>query len=596
MYIKELHIRHFRGFSCLVVKPKGHVVVMGEPGAGRSDLIEALGRVLDTNASRTRSTTELDFYNKDTSKPIQITLTLGGLEEDITQDFCDHLELWDNKGNQLIPETYTPEETDEDHYEWVLRLGYWARWLSQGEPPDGWIYYPKGSTPDSDSFIHANRRDIEKLEFSVLQWSGTNFLDLGSRGNFRRVINRADGDDFTEAVEQYVREVAQAAEQFSESHQVRLALENVVTPLRELLRIPATYDVSHLLQFAPEGGAPSGLLRSLGPTIDFGDDTGGLPAQRRGSTTATLFRVAEALALSSEAGLIAIDDLGDGLDAASSAHLATMIRRYAGQAWVTTRVPAVAEVFEPKEVVRLGRDEHDARFACQGKQPANTGESAISKHWHRNLIPALSYRSVVVVEGPNDFAALHNLALRMFNEQGVPLPATRGVAIINSGVGGSGGYPNVLKLAGAAKQIGLRAVGAIDGDTDDAAQDYLQRYGTLPDAVVRLPDRIAIEAAIVNGIPDDVLRQAIRDIAAAVGLTEPWDLAQPADTRLAKKAMRFIKHNSLHGLFIDALPLENLPALAVQYLKKLVEVAVGTHTGLIQLCNSMISTVGNARW
>ena len=237
------------------------------------------------------------------------------------QDFYDRLEIWENNSHQLILETDAPKEIDEDHYEWVLRLGYRANWLSQEEPPEEWVYYPKDSTPGSNSFAHAIRRDIERLDFSLLQWSGTGFLDLGSRGNFRRVINRAEGDDFTQAVEQYVREVAHAAEHFSESHQVRLALENVVTPLLELLRVPTNSDVSQLLQFAPEGGAPSGLLRSLDPTIDVGDDVGSLPARRRGSTTATLFRVAETLALSSTTGLIAIDDLGDGLDAASSAQL-----------------------------------------------------------------------------------------------------------------------------------------------------------------------------------------------------------------------------------------------------------------------------------
>lgn len=583
MHIKELHIRHFRGFSCLLVRPKGHVVVMGEPGAGRSDLVEALARVLETHSGRTRSTTEPDFHNKDTSKPIQITLTLGGLEEGIKQDFLDHLEFWNNTENRLVPESSTLEEADEDHFEFVFRLGYWAKWQSQEEPPDEWSYFPKGSLPESNSFIHTSRSEIEKLNFSLLQWSGEGFLDLGSRGNFRRAINRAEGDDFTKAVEQYVREIAQAAEQFSESHQVRLALENVVMPLRELLDIPVNSDVSQIFQFAPEGGVPSGLLRSLDPTIDVGDNAGSLPARRRGSTTATLFRIAEALALSSEAGLIAIDDLGDGLDAASSAHLATIIRRNAGQAWVTTRVPAVAEVFEPQQVVRLGRNAGGVRFVCQGQQPANKVEFVTAKHWHRNLIPALSYRSVVIVEGPDDFAALHNLALRTFEEQGVPLPAARGVAFVNAGAGGSGGYPNVLKLAGAAKKIGLRAVGAVDGDIRPDVQEYLNQYGNLADVIVRLPDKIAIEAAIINGIPDETLKQVIKDITVAVDLTEPRDFAQLTDTRLTKQAMRFIKDNSLHGLFIDALPSENLPSLAIHYLEELVEAATGNQTGLIQI-------------
>ena len=72
MHVKELSVQRFRGFSDLLVRPKGHIVVMGEPGAGRSDLIEAIARVLDADTSRTRVTTELDFYNRDTSQPIQI--------------------------------------------------------------------------------------------------------------------------------------------------------------------------------------------------------------------------------------------------------------------------------------------------------------------------------------------------------------------------------------------------------------------------------------------------------------------------------------------------------------------------------------------
>ena len=587
MQVKELQIQHFRGFSNLVVRPKGHVVVMGEPGAGRSDLLEALARVLGNSPNRTRSTTELDFHNRDTSRPIKITLTIGELDEETQQDFLDHLEFWDNAEDRLVLETEAPEETNENHFEFVLRLGYWARWQSQEESPEEWVFFPNGSIPDSNTFIHANRREIEGLNFSFLPWSGANFLDLGSRGNFRRVIGRAEGNDFDEAVEQYVREVAQAAEQFSESHQVRLALENVLMPLRELLRIPGSSDVSQVLQFAPEGGAPSGLLRSLDPTIDVGDVIGGLPARRRGSTTATLFRVAETLALSAEAGLIAIDDLGDGLDAASSAHLATMIRKSAGQAWITTRLPAVAEVFESQEVVRLGRDASGTRFACQGKEPATKMERVTSKHWHRNLIPALTYRSVVVVEGPDDFAALHNLALRMFDEQCVPLPAARSVAIINAGAGGSGGYSNVLKLAGAARQIGLRSVAALDGDTQPSAVKHLQNYRQLPDAIVRLPDRMAIEAAIVDGIPDEVLIQVLSDISEAADLADSHDLIQLlklTEKDLNKRTIKFIKDNSLHGLFVDALPSENLPALAVQYLNKLVEIAIGTHTGLIQVC------------
>ena len=121
--------------------------------------------------------------------------------------------------------------------------------------------------------------------------------------------------------------------------------------------------------------------------------------------------------------------------------MTSIIRRSSGQAWVTTRTPSVAEVFEPEEVLRLGRDATGVRFALQGKQPRTKAENVAAKHWHRILLPALSYRSVIVVEGPNDFAALHNLALRLSEEKAIALPATRGVALVNAGSGGSGDTP-----------------------------------------------------------------------------------------------------------------------------------------------------------
>ena len=161
---------------------------------------------------------------------------------------------------------------------------------------------------------------------------------------------------------------------------------------------------------------------------------------------------------------------------------------------------------------------------------------------------------MVVVEGPNDFAALHSLSLRLSSEQGLPLPASRRVAIVNAGAMGDGGYPNVMKLAKEAKDIGLRAVGAIDGDTDVGPRKFLQDNLGMADVVVRLPDDKAIEAAIVAGISDQVLKETIRDIAVAAGLVEPQNLKHLSNATLQKEAAQFIKKNSLHGQFIDTLP------------------------------------------
>lgn len=245
MHVRELHMKGFRGFSDLHVRPQGHVVVMGEPGAGRSDLIEALARVLDADTSRTRITTELDFWNRNTSEPIQIAVTLGELGDDLEQDFFDHLELWDRNEDSLLEEAEDVEDNDKDQYEWVLRLEYRARWLDDEERCEEWVFYCKDSDPASGSYSHVRRRDIEKLGFNLLRWSSGRILDLNPRSAFQRVIRNAGGNDFSASIAAYVQDVGVAAGQFTSSAQMMEALDDVVEPLRDLLGIAGT-DVSQL--------------------------------------------------------------------------------------------------------------------------------------------------------------------------------------------------------------------------------------------------------------------------------------------------------------------------------------------------------------
>ena len=583
MHMKELHIRRFRGFSDLTVRPKGHVVVMGEPGSGRSNLIESLARVLDVDTSRTRITTELDFHNSDTSQPIQIAVTLAELGPDLEQQFLEHLEFWDKANDCLLPESESPETVDGGQYEMVLRLEYLARWLPAEERSEEWVHYPKESDPTTDSFAHARRRDIADLGFGILHWSTGRIMDLGSRGSFRRVIDATSGSDFATAIARYVQDVGQAAEQFTDALQVKEALQNVFEPLLGPLGITAT-DLSRVIQFAPDGGSPSGLLRSLGPSIDLEDGSGFLPAWRRGSTISSLLRIAEALALSSNAGrILAVDDLGDSLDAATAAHMSFAVRKSASQVWITTRIPSVAEMFEPQEVVRLSRDPTGIMSAYQGKRPGSKAESVAAKHWHRNLLPALSYHSVIVVEGPNDFAALHSLALRLAMELDKPLPAAQGVSIINAGFTGSGGYPSVMRLSGTAKDIGLRSIAVVDGDLAPDAKKFVEDNQAMADTTIRLPDRAAIEVALLHDLEDDVLKQALYDAAHSASVVAPINVDHLSDSQLIGEARSLMKKHSLHSQFVESLPLGNLPPLAIRVLDEAIRAATSQSTGIIQL-------------
>lgn len=583
MYIKELTIDNFRGFSHLELKPNGHVVVMGEPRAGRSDLIESLGRVLDAETLRTRFTTEIDFHNRDTSKPIEIGVVIAALNPNLEQQFIEYMEFWDSENDHLIPESLAIDELDDEQYEMVLRVGYYARWSPTEERSEEWIHFPKFADQDSDTFRRASSRLISELGYTTLRWGSNRVLELRPRGNFRRIIERSGGEDFAPAIEEYVEDVGQAALKFIDSYQLQGALSEVLSPINAVMGI-AEPDVQDSVRFEPEGGSTSGLLRSLGPTLASGDDADHLPAWRRGSTTITLLRIAEALALSgSTEGIFAIDDLGDSLDLGASSHLASIIRKMAGQAWITTRAGSVAEAFEPQEVVRLGKHLSGARTVRQGKRPSSKIELAMAKHWHRNLLHALSFKAVIVVEGPNDFVALHSLARRMTDELDCDPLGTHGACLINAGITGSGGYPNVLRLSGVAREMGLRAIAVVDGDVGQDAKNFLADSLTLADVVIRLPDRMAIEAALVDGIEDEDMREAMRNAANAAGLDLPTDFEQLTGDSLARKTTRFLKSRSLHGLFVDSLSCGSLPAIGQEILNLAAASINDQSNGLIQL-------------
>jgi hypothetical protein len=584
MYIRDLTVHHFRGFSDIPVKPDGNVVLMGEPGAGRSDLINAISKVLDPDVIRAGGATELDFHQRNTELPIEISVTIGGLGPDLEQHFLDYLEVWDAEGGSLIEESESPEEVAGENREWVLRLAYRGQWLQDQERCDEIVYYPKYSDPSTQSFRRASIADIERLGFTLLHYGSGRILDLGSRGTFRKIVQRSPGDDFTAALSGYVQKIADAAAQFTASSQVKTALGEVVASMREILRIQAAADVSQLISFSPEGGAPSGLLRSLGPTVDLGGGAGALPAWRQGSTVGTLFRLAESIALSNGSKVIvAVDDLGDGMDPASAMHFGAVIRSIAGQAWIATRLPSVAEIFEPNEVIRLCRALDGTRSAHQGTTPTTKSEAIAARHWRRNLVPTFTYHSVIVVEGPHDLAALHSLAIRLCTEGGVCLPAGHSAAIISAGATGGGGYSAVLRLTALAKEMGLCAVGVVDGDTDAGARAFVTAHTGDANAVIRYPDSRAIEYAIVHGVPVASIRQALVDVSSAMGLTAPAGLAGLAGTALESQAIKFIKDNTIHAAFVDALPFSDIAPMAKTLLEKAVMAAREQLSGMIQL-------------
>jgi putative ATP-dependent endonuclease of the OLD family len=99
MRVARVRPHLFRGYTDQVVMPSRHAVAVGEPRAGRSDLIMGLRRALDPRSwSRTPDLSDLHRPAPEQGEGAQdgetiVEVTLVGLGADLEQDLDGRLEL-----------------------------------------------------------------------------------------------------------------------------------------------------------------------------------------------------------------------------------------------------------------------------------------------------------------------------------------------------------------------------------------------------------------------------------------------------------------------------------------------------------------------
>jgi AAA domain, putative AbiEii toxin, Type IV TA system/AAA ATPase domain len=110
MKIREIEIRNFRGLKRLAWRPtEGLVCLIGRGDVGKSTVLDAIEIAL---SPRSRQIADTDFLDADTTKSIEIEVTVGELPEVALEDgrFGLHLRGWQKNGKGLRDE---PQDDDE---------------------------------------------------------------------------------------------------------------------------------------------------------------------------------------------------------------------------------------------------------------------------------------------------------------------------------------------------------------------------------------------------------------------------------------------------------------------------------------------------
>lgn len=554
MRITRLRAINFRGWADLDLRPRAHALVVGEPRAGRSDIVTALQRVLDPMSTRSQPTTNDIHQHQASASGIdghgiadvalasyaEVEVTLADLPVDLEQEADGALEpllddgTVDTSGNSAATAPLG------------LRLSYRVSYEATTDSLEHRVYYPALSDPSAGRFNRVPTT-VRRL-VPVVFLDSSRPLQLRAEGLLRRLVSDNDPEAATNALHALESEVIRAAAALSSSAAIEGILNALVDqggPARRLGDGPVS---AADIQFLPEDGSLAGLLRAFQPVLRL-DSAGPLPLASHGSTASAVLSAAEALLLAASTGgaLIIGDDVGEGLDGPTTEHLAGALRGGADQVWLTTRRPDAARAFETSELIRLTRHTGD-RQVHQVAPPADRKEAGVHRHLQGQLLPALTATTVAVSEGRHDLSAL-SAADRRRVPPDLPL-AAHGIRMISADAGSGGGTTQIPLVAKLAKQLGYRVVALVDGDPAKHAAGVLTIIENECDAFVRLPDSMAVERAITAGATAVHIRNAAA-VFLEYGQADPT--ADKSDADVPDAVMKLLHSKGFHEQFLGAM-------------------------------------------
>ena len=218
MRIRSLELSNIRSVAEGKVTFPGHMVIIGGNSVGKSTTCEALDLLLGPERlSRSSPIDEHDFFERryldenGDPIPIKLEVVLTDLTDDVLTKFRTHREYWNTATNELLDETATPEDVDNDDVVPALRIKFEGVYDVEEDEFRAETYFASPPPDDETRRARVSRAAKRRFGFIYLRalQTGSRSLSL-ERGSLLDVILRLKDDDRSAMWEQTLESVRRA--------------------------------------------------------------------------------------------------------------------------------------------------------------------------------------------------------------------------------------------------------------------------------------------------------------------------------------------------------------------------------------------------
>jgi putative ATP-dependent endonuclease of OLD family len=256
LHITQLRAFDFRGWHDLDLRPRAHVLAVGEPRSGRSDLVHALQRVLDPRSTRRQPSTadirqsHVAVSGSGSSNILapfaEVEVTLANLPHAVEQEADGAMEPL------LADGTVDQSGHASPHALLGLRLAYRVSYDPSTDAVEHRVFYPLLSDPSADRYVRVPT--AVRALLPVVFLDSARPLQLRAEGLLRQLITDNDPLASATALHDLDHDVAAAAATLSTNAAIESVLDALLDSAGPARRIGDGPITGKDVQFLPDDG------------------------------------------------------------------------------------------------------------------------------------------------------------------------------------------------------------------------------------------------------------------------------------------------------------------------------------------------------